>query len=226
MLLYHRADVQAPEGYPLHAAAANGHTAIVKLLLDNHADPNSFTDHCVGGYALQEACAAGNIETAKVLLDKDANPNRGAGELFSPLTAATYRANGDLVKLLLGKGADPNLFGGPSNSYGTALHAAAAGGHAPTCRLLLEKGANPKQLGGPYLTAIQAAAASGEPDCVKAILDHAPDLPLDEYGGTHYSALHAAAVQNNDKCLRLLLERNRVELDVVPKPKAPRSTIG
>ncbi|KAH7324188.1 ankyrin repeat-containing domain protein [Stachybotrys elegans] len=202
MLLQHGADLSAPEGYPLHTAAANGHTAIVSLFLDMGADPNSFTSHCTGGTALQEACIAGNTDTARVLLERGANPNHGAGELFSPLTAATYQANGDLVELLLARGADSNYIGGPSKS--SPLINAAGTLQAKYVTLLLRYRANMDYQDEDGDTALMACAALGDDDCVQTLIDHGAGLNI---VGAHWgTALHAAAAGGYAATCRLLLK--------------------
>ncbi|KFA71332.1 hypothetical protein S40288_09108 [Stachybotrys chartarum IBT 40288] len=203
MLLQHGASINASEGYPLHAAAANGHTAVVKLLLDNGADANGHTSHCAGGTALQEACNAGNTEAAQVLLERGANPNHGAGELFSPLTAATYHAYGSLVELLLAKRANPNHIGGPSKS--SPLINSAATLQAKYVAMLLEHGARVDYQDEDGDTALMACASLGDDDCVRTLLEHGANVHL--VGGHHGTALHAAAAGGHATTCRLLLER-------------------
>ncbi|CAF4743739.1 unnamed protein product, partial [Rotaria magnacalcarata] len=52
---------------PLHLAAKNGHTDIVRLLLMNGIDINRVTMN--DGTALHVACRNGRYETAKLLLE-------------------------------------------------------------------------------------------------------------------------------------------------------------
>lgn len=57
--------------YPIHHAARNGDTAIVRLLIDNGADVNAASDrghtvlYCAGGH--------GHVETVRLLLDNNAD---------------------------------------------------------------------------------------------------------------------------------------------------------
>jgi ankyrin repeat protein len=59
---------------PLSGAASKGHTNIVRLLLENGADPNAKEAICQGGLSLHEAAAKGFIEIVQLLLDKGAIP--------------------------------------------------------------------------------------------------------------------------------------------------------
>src|SRR5215469_9865509 len=59
---------------PLSGAASNGHTSIVRLLLDYGADPNAKEAICQGGFSLHEAAGKGFIEIVHLLLDKGAAP--------------------------------------------------------------------------------------------------------------------------------------------------------
>ncbi|KAF2726519.1 ankyrin, partial [Polyplosphaeria fusca] len=79
-------------------------------------------------------------------------------QISDPLYYTARLGLGDVVKLLLEKGADPNAQGG---RYGNALQAASLGGHEMVVKLLLEKGADPNAQGGCYDNALQAASEGG-----------------------------------------------------------------
>jgi ankyrin repeat protein len=59
---------------PLSGAADNGHTAIVRVLLEHGADPNAKEAVCQGGYSLHQAAGRGYREIVQLLLDKGARP--------------------------------------------------------------------------------------------------------------------------------------------------------
>ncbi|KAF3008224.1 hypothetical protein E8E14_009615 [Neopestalotiopsis sp. 37M] len=94
---------------PLIAACCNGHSKIVKLLLDNGADIN-----LTGGQhhsALQGAVHWDQSHLIKNLVAKGADIDAQGGSEGSPLKAACAGADDDMVKLLLTLGANPKVKG-------------------------------------------------------------------------------------------------------------------
>ena len=89
-------------------AAFNGHSEIVIYLLDAGAEIDR-TDY-MGRTALLY-CATGPFpETLKILLDRGADPNRvDSNEHFSPLMHAAAEGHLEVVKVLIGHGADRSL---------------------------------------------------------------------------------------------------------------------
>lgn len=63
---------------PLSSAAAEGYLHIVRLLLENGADPNMAEESSPNGAALFNACSRNHLDVAQLLLDHGANPNAGA----------------------------------------------------------------------------------------------------------------------------------------------------
>jgi ankyrin repeat protein len=126
----------------LHSAAYNAdHDAVLDLLRTGH-DPNGRDDR--GCTALYWCCFRGSvgnqIPVASALLDGGASPDVVPhGEVDTALTAAIQSSNTALVRLLLERGASPDLV----TSQGvTPLMAAAREGHEGVVRMLLERGAS------------------------------------------------------------------------------------
>ena len=123
-------------GRELQDAAANGHVAAVRLLLDAGLDAN-FTVETDGQTALMLASGNGHDEVVRLLLEAGA-----AKDLMSPkrhghtaLMLASAAGHAGVVRLLLQLAADPALRGRHGH---TALMLASLSGHAEVLRLLLE----------------------------------------------------------------------------------------
>lgn len=132
----------------LVAAAAAGHTDVVKLLLERGANVWQATspDSIQGAAALCAAAAAGHTDVVRLLLSHGISANVSLsldGETFPVLHLASWAGRLEVCQLLVERGAHVN---GRSRRRGgageTALMVAVAEGHAEVARLLLERGAH------------------------------------------------------------------------------------
>lgn len=103
----------------------------------------AFVDICT-------AASIGDLECVRALLDQDPQLANRVSEYTgyylgsgAPLKNAAARGHIEIVKLLLERGADPNLPEENIAPHGQALYAAAANGHYEIAKLLLEHGAYP-----------------------------------------------------------------------------------
>lgn len=93
---------------PLGLASFFGHIELVKLLLDQGADPNIAANNSFKVTPLHSACAISNYDIAKILIEKGANVNAKQIQGVTPLHSAAHNGQAKLVKLLLKNGAEIN----------------------------------------------------------------------------------------------------------------------
>jgi uncharacterized protein len=83
---------------PLHSAVAGRHEAIVRMLLENGADPNAVQ---TGGFTpLHSAAQNGDKDIARLLLDYGANASAITDDGQTPLDLASTKGHKDVAILL------------------------------------------------------------------------------------------------------------------------------
>lgn len=179
---------------PLEVASAEGHTALVGLLL-------------LAGRADRDVTAD------KDILDKGGSDESGTPALF----VACLRGHYEVVEMLLGAGANANCTH-PSNSS-TALMAAAVGlgqGHGKIVETLLAARASVgQQRTSDGATALILAAARGRDGAVKSLLRAQADVGQVTYAAGA-SALHFAAQSGHRMVVvRLILARAQLDLKTI-----------
>ena len=124
-------------GYaPIHRAAMNCDTRILKLLLARGADVRIESSN--GWTALDVAAAWGLCEAAELLVKADAQVNHRAMDGSMPLARAVMRNDLETVEMLLEHGAQINA---RNNAGETPLHAAVRAESPAMVRELLNRGA-------------------------------------------------------------------------------------
>jgi ankyrin repeat protein len=125
------------------------------------------------------AASIGDLERVRELLDQDpslANRVSEYGTYYigsgAPLKNASARGHIEIVKLLLQRGADPNLPEEGIAPHGHALYSAAANKHYEIAKLLLEHGAYPN------------AAVESSADCLSRAIMNA-DQPMIDLLASH-----------------------------------------
>lgn len=156
-LLQRGADINARRcdgGRPIHLTNGDYHFRGWRDVPDDWpVKPREVYDHLVSRGAnidLGMACATGNLVRVRELLDQDPSlVNRlsdysgyytGCG---APIKNAAAGGHIETVRLLLERGADPNLPEEGIAPDGHALHSAVVRGHIEIVRLLLKHGAHP-----------------------------------------------------------------------------------
>ncbi|CAI6099874.1 unnamed protein product [Clonostachys chloroleuca] len=191
---------------PLSSATERGHTAIVKLLLENGAAVDVKGSY--GDTPLSRAIYNGQIDIIQLLLEKGAAVDVKGSYRDTPLSRATYNRQIDIIQLLLEKGAAVD----GKDKYGwTPLRIAASHGHTDTVRLLLEKGAAVDGKGSYGDTPLSSSAFHGHTDTVQLLLEKGAAVDGKDKDG--WTPLRIAASHGHTDTVRLLLEKGAA-LDV------------
>ncbi len=187
---------------PLFLAAMNGHTAIVKLLLDHHANIRATNGQ--KQTALHLAALGGSTDCVNALLAAGASSQINAADTggMTPLMNAAGSAHAPLVKLLLDHHANIGAVNGQKQ---TVLQLAALGGSADCVNAVLAAGAssqvNAADVNGD--TPLFYAAELGHAAIVKLLLDHHASIHTTNH--QKQAVLHMAVKGGNADCVRYLL---------------------
>uniref|UniRef100_A0A8C0UHM1 Ankyrin 1 n=1 Tax=Cyanistes caeruleus TaxID=156563 RepID=A0A8C0UHM1_CYACU len=223
---------------PLHCAARIGHTGMVKLLLENNANPNLATT--AGHTPLHITAREGHMDTALALLEKGASQTCMTKNGYTPLHIAAKQNQMEVASSLLQYGASANA---ESMQGVTPLHLASQEGHADMVALLFSKQANGNlgnkvscpsascQAGGKHasreqhlgghlfslqsgLTPLHLAAQEGHVLVADVLVKHG--VTVDAMTRMGYTPLHVASHYGNIKLVKFLLQH---QADVNAKTK-------
>ena len=198
------------DGTALQQASYHGHNDIVTELLDHGADAD-LVDGSYGG-PLQAAIIGGHHQIAQLLLDRGANVNAQPGQVWhmfgvyissTALAAAIYRADNNMIDLLLSKGARADL---EHWRYPPALYVAAEAGHSALIPKLLRSGADLEAQfrGKPPL---YAAVKEGHLAAVRLLLESGADANHSVLDHTRRMTIIDAAVEHGkDEIIKLLID--------------------
>jgi ankyrin repeat protein len=156
---------------PLVAAAYQGHTHLIKLLIACGADIH--VDH---GAPLEWAALFDQPGAVEALLDAGADPDEKSGHDNTALISAASEGPDRrvaVVKALLEAGADVN---GRGMSGVTALHEAAASGRLGIVELLLKSGADVNAMDDSGNTPVLRAAEAGHLKVLCLLAERGADL--------------------------------------------------
>ncbi|KAL7814593.1 hypothetical protein V8C44DRAFT_363537 [Trichoderma aethiopicum] len=187
-------------GKALPLAAAEGHTGVIRMLLDHGAGVNAKSDG--DGTALQTASSYGHAETVQMLLDLGADVNAVSDRSHPALVNASSEGHMEIVQMLLGHGADVTVAAG--KNY-TAIIAASWRGHRGIVQALLDHGADANAKTDHDETALQAAAYRGYTEIARMLLDHGADVNAKSDGDE--TALQVAAYYGYTEIVQVLLDR-------------------
>jgi ankyrin repeat protein len=201
LLLHHGARID--ERALVIAAMAPGSRQTLELLVQRGGNVNA----AVGGYTVLMATAyGGDLDAATWLIEHGANVKAQTEAGCTALNGAAISGNVALVKLLLDRGADPNVRYQEPNTIGdfqTPAMNAAWHGHAKCLKLLLEHGADVNVQGGPFdRTPLLCAATTGSEQTVQLLLSKGANVQAEDWKGD--TALDWARLRGDTSIVQML----------------------
>lgn len=165
-------------------------------------------------YANPDLIAAAREGDREAVLNALEASTDGPDTFGRPLFFAAQRGHGEVVQLLLERGADPNT----SFTFGSPLHAAARANDTAVVSLILQHGGDPNLPAGDFdQSPLHEAADRGATAVVKLLIDSGADVNFRNNKGR--PAIHEAAASGHqdvvDQLLRFGAKPN------LPDPIAP-----
>ncbi len=205
---------------PLHEAAANGHTDVVRWLAAR-GEPVDAPDG-TGRTPVHEAACFGHVDVLRALLDAGADADATKRTDWTPLMLGAEKQHSECVVLLLECGASPHV----RNKDGwTAVHMAARVGCLPALHALADAAGEAWcSVSRNNRTPLHTAALHGQLAAVNAILDRLADArssvvhQADKSGRT--ALLEAAGAGHLDVLRALVHAGARVDVANVVRQNA------
>ncbi|KAF4956060.1 hypothetical protein FGADI_4085 [Fusarium gaditjirri] len=159
---------------------------------------------------LGRAVTNGDLALVRMLSSQKLDLNAEAGENGTALHIAAKKCNVDLVKVLVEKGASPDvanswMYGSPLQRLFEKFYTSAKNKDTIARYLVNDAGADINVHGGDFGSVLNAATLTGPIDTIKFILEKGADIGWQDLHGRrpiHYAALRTA------EHFRLLLEAN------------------
>jgi ankyrin repeat protein len=193
---------------PLIRAVAEGHTAVVDILLDQ-GKVRIETEDENGKTALYYAVTENKPDTLKQLLLRKPNlevrDRNGGG--YTPLHRAAQASQSEITRLLLKAGADPNVH--ERNHRWTPLHEAASRGELEIVKEFLRHGADPDLLEEHKWSPLRLAIQQSHVD-VAAFLLNTGGVNIDSLDYIDETPLHEGACRGHLEIVKELVQRGAV----------------
>jgi ankyrin repeat protein len=167
LLVDNGADVNTPCSHGANAlsiATSRGYEAIVRFLLEKGADVNR--TYPQGGYALSYAIEAGHPGVARALIEHGAEINVRYS-YHTPLIHAAQRGRAEIVRILLGKGADVRA---TDHNRMSAMMQAIDNGYPEIAKELIEGGSDVNLRAGNGYTPLSLARQRQQESVIQALL--------------------------------------------------------
>ncbi|XP_065488502.1 ankyrin repeat and SOCS box protein 3 isoform X1 [Caloenas nicobarica] len=178
ILIGYGANVEGPHTWSgwnsLHQASLEGHTEIMKILLEAGASKECEDDY--GITPLFIAAQYGKLECLRLLITFGANVNCQAKDKASPLLIAAQEGHTECVELLLASRADANLYCNEDN-WQLPIHAAAEMGHKKILELLIPVTDRICDKGKGKVSPVYSAVYGYKKECLEMLLTkgYSPD---------------------------------------------------
>ncbi|MFK7852817.1 MAG: ankyrin repeat domain-containing protein [Granulosicoccus sp.] len=160
--------------------------------------------------AIHDAVKVGNLDEVVALLDAGADINESDYFVGGPLFIAAGRPDTEVVRVLLERGADPDLVGESGDN--TPLHQAAIAGINDNIELLIKASANMENLNARGDSALHLASADGNLSAMKLLMNAGADIDaVNDVNQT--TPIQAATLNGQIEAVRYLVT-NGAGLDV------------
>ena len=212
-----------PDGHsPLSIAAKGTNASLVKLLIEQGANPNHLS------YPLSQGVHFRRTENISMLLKAQADVNVATFASAKPIHTAAAFCDSSIVKQLIKHGANPNdntyygtgpltravtydkldnvitlIDAGADVNYATPLYVAAGGKNAMITHLLIKRGANVNQLSG-TATPLMNAARHCNPQSAMLLLHAGADKSVRD--ATGQTAFDVASMHRCRDIVQMLSE--------------------
>ena len=208
---------------PLHKAATEGHSAVVKLIVKDFGLAGCNSPNKEGCRALHLAARGGHLEVLKILVDSGASveatsPYWASYPRWTAFQFAAAEGHAAVLEWLLKNGANPDV---DSQSCTRALNFAVSGGHEGLVRALLNferDKSGSRSLDVEMVGLIETAAKGGHTAVVHELLDF-----IDVLNDNEFKSILRAALDSHIVFDLLSPLRRRREDSAPPSPDSVSS---